>query len=270
MEPSTERLREIPRFYLEKKRVGVGIISFALGFIISYNSALMKLAEEFVAYREAFLRLIFPSECALCSEVLEIYEHGLCSTCQSRLDTIAFSPEDAPFDPKIKGLSQAWSLYPYQSPAKEVLSELKFNKKRWLVQTFRTSLMRALDWIRSETAIDVILPVPIDRNRLFQREFNQSEILARLASSLLRIPLQTNLVKRFSTPAQSSLGRHARQVNLYGAFDLKSPQNLHAKNVLLVDDIFTTGATIEAAAENLKKAGAKKIVALTLARTEIR
>jgi ComF family protein len=116
--------------------------------------------------------------------------------------------------------------------------------------------------------VDVIIPVPLHPTRLRAREFNQSLLLAdQLSLHLVRPVLPTHLVRITPTDPQTTLTRQARLRNLRKAFEVRKPQDLVEKRILLVDDVFTTGTTLNECAKTLCKAGSGPVFALTLART---
>ena len=113
---------------------------------------------------------------------------------------------------------------------------------------------------------DLIIPVPVHRKRLFQRGFNQAVILASKLSAKTRLPLyRRSLIKVKDTPPQARLPRAQRIANLRNSFGVHDPVNVRKKNVLLIDDVATTGSTIAEATKTLLKAGASRVDALVLA-----
>ena len=115
---------------------------------------------------------------------------------------------------------------------------------------------------------DMIIPVPLHPTRLRAREFNQSLLLAdQLSRHLARPVSATNLVRIAATDPQTTLSRQERLRNLRNAFEIRRPPDLSGKRILLVDDVFTTGATLNECAKSLRNAGAGPVFALTLART---
>jgi ComF family protein len=115
---------------------------------------------------------------------------------------------------------------------------------------------------------DVVMPVPLHPARLREREFNQALLLADAISRRVRLPLSyTNLVRLRETPAQTNLSRAARQRNLRRAFAVLRPDEVAARRVLLIDDVYTTGTTVNECAKVLRKAGAADVYVWTLART---
>lgn len=213
---------------------------------------------------EAALRLLYPESCNGCQTLLELTQSVLCADCSQalenqRVDLESASP--APF------LSRHWALYAYETPAKELLRDLKFHQKTWILKAFDEAFENFS--LSFNGKLDYIVPVPLHRAKLMTREFNQSLLIAKILGKKLNVPVFQGLQKPYATPLQSSLTKNERKTNLRGAFKASGGERLKNKTVLLVDDIFTTGATAEEAARTLKKAGAKRVELFTIARTEL-
>ncbi len=120
---------------------------------------------------------------------------------------------------------------------------------------------------RSRTSI-IIIPIPLSRKRLRQRGYNQSELLGKFLSDKLSVKISSNvLYKTRETISQVEIkDRSKRLKNLQGAFEVKNPETIKNKSVILIDDIITTGATMAEASRVLKKAGAKKVIGLVVAK----
>lgn len=124
----------------------------------------------------------------------------------------------------------------------------------------------SLDSIDSLQAL-MVLPVPLHPKRLKEREFNQSLLLAKEISRTLKIPLIPDNLQRIRwTRPQIELKGEERLTNVKGAFKLKAPKAVEGKFFLLIDDVYTTGATVRECSKVLKKAGAEKVYVFTLAR----
>ena len=121
-------------------------------------------------------------------------------------------------------------------------------------------IKNADDWL--------IIPVPLSKNRLKERGYNQAELIAEYFSEKIKIQICAGaLMKTKDTPAQVSVkNRKERLKNLDGAFAVKNPELVEGKNIILIDDVSTTGATLREAKKTLKLAGAKKVLALVVAR----
>jgi competence protein ComFC len=115
--------------------------------------------------------------------------------------------------------------------------------------------------------IDIIIPVPLHKKRYAERGFNQAEYIARVLSDELSISMKNNILTRsLNTPHQAKLDRGGRLKNVEGAFSFTKFESIKEKHILLVDDVFTTGATMQACANILQKNGASAVSACTLAR----
>lgn len=116
---------------------------------------------------------------------------------------------------------------------------------------------------------DVVAAVPLHRRRLWRRRYNQAALLALALGRTLERPVWPDLLRRARpTPPQGGLGRDARRLNVKGAFVVRDAyhEKIAGKSVLLVDDVMTTGATLDACAQALKKAGARRVTAVVIAR----
>ena len=120
-------------------------------------------------------------------------------------------------------------------------------------------------------AVELVVPVPLHRSRRWRREFNQAELLARELSRLVGIPCRPGGLRRVrSTSPQAGLSHRQRRENVRGAFAATDAACIKGRRVLLVDDVMTTGATLDACARVLKVAGARYVGSLTLARAKRR
>ncbi|MDD2646526.1 MAG: ComF family protein [Patescibacteria group bacterium] len=115
--------------------------------------------------------------------------------------------------------------------------------------------------------VDLVVPVPLHRRKIAERGFNQSELIAKIIGEKFNWPVETESIIRFkSTKNQASLSKEKRLKNVINAFRVVGAHKLKDKNIVLIDDVCTTGATLEEVAKLLKTNGAKKVFALTLAR----
>ena len=166
--------------------------------------------------------------------------------------------------------SAAYSACLYEGPLKELMHKFKYNNRRSLSGVF-TAIM--LDFIKDNPGIiegvDAITFVPLHRNRTLARGFNQSELLAELTGRELGIPMIDSLEKTRATKNQNELSREARLVNLEGAFRVKpniESDAVEGRDMLIIDDVMTTGATLNEAAAALMGRDAGYVRCLTLAR----
>lgn len=219
-------------------------------------------------YKEAFVRLFYPAICALCPRTLTLEEEILCVGCARALSALAWPLEAAWVEERFESLDHVWAVYAYRSPFKELLHSVKYARKDHLLKTCRGPALSLAQAITSDNAYHAILPIPIHRLKLLQRHFNQAEVLAELLGPGLTPPLAKSLlIKKHPIPSQTSLNHEERAINVYGAFKARHPQKIAGRSFLLVDDVFTTGATANEAARTLKSYGARRVDLLTLART---
>ena len=230
----------------------------------------MELRHEFFFYGEAFLRLFYPGLCASCNRLLELEERGLCTVCLEDLLKFKLEPSEERIRTTVRATSEGWAIFRYEGLVKEVLRKVKFEGRRDLLRAFYPEIAQFLSRRAPLATYDCLLPVPLDSHRRLEREFNQSGLLAkRIHRFLERSPrlLTRTLIRKHSPLPQSLLGREARRVNVSHAFSIPNGRAVRGRSVLIIDDIFTTGATIEEIARVLRSAGASRVGYLTLART---
>ena len=161
-------------------------------------------------------------------------------------------------------LQGARAVSPHVPPLREAVHALKYDGLRVLAEPLSlllTEVWRSVSW-----PVDVIVPVPLHERRIRQRGYNQSLLLAAALSKHLRLELEAQvLVRERNTRSQVGLEQWERWANVQGAFRCRD-DSLRDKNILLVDDVFTTGATLESCAQALRVSGSAQIWALTLTR----
>lgn len=153
----------------------------------------------------------------------------------------------------------------YNQPAQELINQYKFRGKRSLAKPLARMLRLTYDEYFADCTIDLISSIPLHPRRLRERSFNQSELLALGLSKLTGLPYAPTLIKEKATLKQSKQERAERFRQTKQSFRLATAE-LAGKRILVIDDIYTTGATVEEAAMILIKAGAEEIYVLTVAR----
>ena len=167
-----------------------------------------------------------------------------------------------PFDAAVAALR-------YKGKTRTLIHRYKFSGKTRLAGALGPLLCAALHRVGAVEGIDLVIPVPLHRRRLFQRGYNQSWLLAAEVGKAFGVPVAADILARarFTGP-QFSLSRADRRKNITKAFAVASPERLAGKAVLLVDDIMTTGVTLGEAARTLKHQGAARVVCAVAARAE--
>ena len=150
---------------------------------------------------------------------------------------------------------------------RNIIHAFKYADRPYLAEYLAKQMCEQWSYYADLSEAELILPVPLHAKKHRQRGYNQSELLARELAKNIGLPIDTNcLVRTRNTPSQTKFGREGRLTNMSGAFTCVNPAVVKGKTVLLIDDVATTGATLEGCAEALKAAGAKKVMAYTLAR----
>lgn len=152
------------------------------------------------------------------------------------------------------------SIWPYAENWQQVILDFKFRGKPWLAEALAAELAPVLPG-----GFDLLVPVPLHANRLRQRGYNQSALLAEALAERSGLPWQDCLQRVRDTPHQTGLGRSQRLKNLDGAFALRPGKTVSGQRILLVDDVFTTGTTLCQCAKALHQGGAVQVQGVTLA-----
>ena len=156
------------------------------------------------------------------------------------------------------------SCFEYTSPISNIIVDYKFNKAKYLGNIFSTFMVQKC--IEENLLPDVIIPIPLHKSRLKERGFNQAELLAKDFASKLNVPLLTNcIIRSKNTPKQSLLSPAERAANVQNAFVVIDKSSVKNKTILLIDDVYTTGATLSSCAKCLLNAKAKQVYCLTIA-----
>jgi ComF family protein len=216
--------------------------------------------------------------CQNCLESMSPIAGGLCGICGERLFS-SYAAASAEGEVRC-GLcrriepvfARAVAYGSYESGLRELIHLLKYGGVRPAANVLGRMLAEAISMIESEFLAETValVPVPLHRTRLRQRGFNQAELIARAAMKLrpdVRLLLCPALERKRETTSQIGLTSHQRRENLRGAFGVLHPEAVKGREVLVVDDVYTTGATVSECARVLGRAGATKIWVATVART---
>lgn len=201
--------------------------------------------------------------CPRCRGKLHLIAGERCRGCGGALDG-ALAQCSACLAEKQRPWQQALSLFEYKDAAREAIHRFKFGDFPMLAAPLGE--MSAEELARQAWPIDWIVPIPLHWRRQLRRTYNQSELLAREIGRHLNHPVVNALIRCRHTRPQSSLDHLRRRTGPANAFQVKSGCDPTGKRILLVDDVFTTGATLAAAAKTLQKAHCGPIFVFTLAR----
>jgi len=207
--------------------------------------------------------------CTRCLETLTPVPHPLCTVCGMPLRDSSGS--DHVCGNCLRNMPHYDFMrapYVYEGALMSTIHRFKYSSETHLTSTLGSLLARfAKDLLPHPDALTTV-PVPLHKHRLTERGFNQSLLLARIVSSVLGTPLDyRSLVREKDTRSQTGLARKDRKRNVAHAFSVISTSAFKRKNVLLVDDVLTTGYTLNECAQTLKQSGALNVICLALART---
>jgi competence protein ComFC len=229
--------------------------------------------------------LAFPSRCILCRAPLDWPLDGpICEACRLSLPHIQppYCPRcGLPYQQSVapgicgpcRGVARrrrfriARSAGPYEAGLRQSLVHLKFRGCQRIAGTLGRLAFERCMLLGELAKPAAVVPVPLSRKRRRQRGYNQSMLLAGVVARLAGVPMKSRiLVKHKERPPQAELSAAIRWRNAAGAYRAQIPSYLRGKAILLVDDVFTTGATVEACTRVLLRAGAGSVDVLTVAR----
>ncbi|MFZ4774892.1 MAG: double zinc ribbon domain-containing protein [Terrimicrobiaceae bacterium] len=205
--------------------------------------------------------------CGSCAESIEKIRPPRCEVCSQPYhgDTPTFTCPNCHGDGFH--FDCAIAVVRSRGPVREMVHRLKYGKEIWLGRVLAAWMHEGLEDPRLKGwTPDALVPVPLHPRRLREREFNQSEILCQELSRTSGIPIISPLARQRYTTTQTQLDRKGRRQNLRDAFILGKNKDVTNMNLLLVDDVLTTGSTLDACAAVLLEAGASSVRALTAAR----
>ena len=252
--------------------------------MLQFNSKTISIASVFGMIKQLFLHFFFPRTCLACGCDLPRQSEGfLCPACESLLK------EPGPLICQRCGVvlksggahcyacrgskSRAYkcacirSAFEFNASSRALVHALKYTGFDYVAPVMGAYMAEKFVKYPELADAEIVMPVPLFPKKHKKRGYNQSECLARTFSEKTGIVMDTRtLVRSRDTVSQTTLGRSGRLANMTGAFACVRPQVVKGKTLLLIDDVATTGATLEGCAVALKQAGAKKVLAFTFAR----
>ena len=208
------------------------------------------------------INLIYPNVCGFCEN---INFENICPKCNLKIEELK---KLQIYNYSHQNFRRHLCIFEYKGEIRDKIIEYKFSGKSYIYETFVKIILKDKKICSFLKNYAIIIPVPISKKRKQQRGYNQSELIAKkLANSLENVKCITNvLYKKINTKPQSILNKEERKSNIKGAYEVRNKQIIVNKNILLLDDIFTTGNTVQECSKVLKEAGAKNVDILTLAK----
>jgi ComF family protein len=233
---------------------------------------------------EKIFQFLLPAQCHCCEKFLDEGQEGICSDCLSKINWIEppfCSVCGTPFLSKeVKGHScghcltqkkyfrMARALGAYNGSLQEAIHRWKYQGKTTLTSFFGKWMAEGISHYWDPHLFDLLIPVPLYPRRLRERGFNQALLLVKDLSRRTGIPYRKRaLRKRNPTVPQVNLSGVEREKEVRGSFHMIGKKEVEGKTILLVDDVYTTGATVNECSKVLMAGGAKRVDVLTLAHT---
>ncbi len=226
------------------------------------------------------LKLFWPEVCPFCGKVSA---QGICGECRKKTDRLKVrEPKCMKCGKPVKDAEQEYcrdcldarheydrgaALWVHKPPVNTSVYQFKFHNRRSFGSFYAKEMAAEYGEALAGWGIDIIIPVPLYPGKYKKRGYNQAAVLARELGKVLDIPVEERLLKRIrETAPQKNLTPRKRRQNLNGAFSVEKRRRvfLKSRSVLLTDDIYTTGSTVDEAAKTLKKAGAEKVFYLAI------
>ena len=254
---------------------------------IRYISDLYIIAEKGVS---ALLNIVFPPRCVVCNDYVAGRKSSnlswLCNKCIEEVSFIS-SPLCSicgiPFPEGSKGedhpcgscivtppaFDRAMSVFVYDGSIIKAIHDFKYGNKSYLFSPFGELLAEKVNYLIHHDHSPLVVPVPLSNKRLRHRGYNQSGLIAGYLAKKLNLVIDyDSLIRIRDTVPQVDLKKEERVKNLINAFAVNRPNKIKDREIILVDDVYTTGSTFEECSKALKKAGALKVDCLSIARVE--
>ena len=217
------------------------------------------------------LNLIYPPMCGICGK---LNDNFLCPKCQKILENEAVFGIDKYKKMEIeknleerKYFDEHLYIFEYEGIIRRIILKYKFQDKAYLYKTFVNFLLKNKNFFEFIKKYDTIIPVPISRKRRALRGYNQSELIVKEIANFTNLKEESDcLFKIKNVIEQSKLNKEERQKNIQGVYELRNKEKLYKNKILLVDDIYTTGSTVNECSKVLRGAKPKQIGIFTIAK----
>lgn len=206
--------------------------------------------------------------CPACRERLPLVTSPLCPVCGIPFIGAGSNHRCGACLARPPHFDAAVARFLYEGAIRNMIHSFKYNQQTHLRYPLALLALEGMNGIMTDHDPHLIVPVPLHRSRLRQRGFNQAVLLGKVLSRRLSIPLLPDTLARSRpTEPQIKLSAAERRLNVKGAFTVNRPGSVAGKRILLLDDVMTTGSTMDECAKELKNAGAEAVIAVTIART---
>ncbi len=212
---------------------------------------------------EEIKNLIYPPKCGICGKLNQNY---LCARCANQLEKEAIWEIRSNKNPSTF-FDEEMAVFPYSPMIRKYILEYKFQEKAYLCDVFVNFIIKNQKLFKKIQSYDIIIPVPISKKRDKERGYNQSLLIANKLAKKTKLNLVTNCIYKIKhTTAQSKLNHDEREKNVQNVYAIKNQQILKNKKILLLDDIYTTGNTVNACSKVLLEGEPKTVGVFVLAK----
>ena len=208
------------------------------------------------------INIFYPNACGICGN---ISKYNICPKCKARLNKIKQCKKHIYL---TRSYTDEMYIFKYKDLIRESFLKYKFGEQNYKYKAFANFIIKDKKICGFLKKYDIIIPVPISKKRKTQRGYNQSELIIKECARLDKniTVCKDVLYKIKDTKPQSTLDKEQRKINIQGAYKVQNSNIINNKKVLLFDDIYTTGSTLEECAKVLKKSGAYEVSVLTFAK----
>lgn len=213
-------------------------------------------------FLDCVLDCIFPPVCGICLKTSRRY---ICKDCKELIDYKSVNKIDIYND---KDFKEHLYIFEYEGIIRQRILDYKFKEKSYLHKSFAEMILNNEENIEFIKKYDVLIPIPIHKDRKKIRGYNQSELIAKdLVNEIKDIKLENNIIIKIKNiVAQSTLNKEERENNIKDVYKIKNAEKIANKKILLLDDIYTTGSTVNECSRILKEAGCKDVGVITIAK----
>lgn len=243
--------------------------------ILPYNGKTAKIMKQSyinILLNTLMFDVLFPAFCSNCGKMISNVNNGLCNNCYDYLNLSVYNYNSQYLfnvEEKIHGkrywyIDDILLVFKYRNEVSKLVYAMKFKNNKSIALLFANFLLQGIKSLAWD--FDIITYIPVSKKRLWERGFNQSELMARYVGKMLHKNVFNLLTIKNENNTQKKLSQNDRFISTYLKFDILSNcTNIRNKSVLIVDDVYTTGATINECARILKMNGAKSVYASILA-----
>lgn len=218
--------------------------------------------KKFVEWKDDLLHLIYPNNCVICRQELSKFEEGICSICDAELKYTHYEnyQDVSSLDKLFWGrcqLKSTFSMLYFEKggQTQKILHEIKYKGNQQLGKKMGSAMgHKLLTNTEKYTSIDALVPVPLHPRKTYVRGYNQSEIIANGISEVTKIPVNTSFLTRVQhAESQTKKSKFLRWDNIEEAFFVHLQGNEHLKHIAIIDDVITTGSTLEACIKKINE-----------------